>query len=232
MKFRIFTLFPDMFPGVLGFSLTGKALAAGQWELEVINIRDYALDKHHTVDDTPFGGGAGMLMKAEVIAQAIEHNIPHWQQEPIFYLSPRGKTFNQVQALTLSKMPVINLICGRYEGIDQRSIDYFHLQELSIGNFVLTGGELGAMIIMDSCLRYLPNLLGNQTSLVEESFGGGFADSPYKNLLEYPQYTQPRIWRGLSVPSELLSGNHQLIQQWRQQAAERLTLQRLTEDKH
>lgn len=227
MKFRIFTLFPEMFPGVLGFSLTGKALQEGKWQLETINIRDYAVDKHHTVDDTPFGGGAGMLMKVEVIAAAIEHNVPAEPREPIFYLSPRGQKFTQSTALELSQLPTINLLCGRYEGIDQRAIDYFHMQEISIGDFVLTGGELGAMIIMDSCLRYLPGLLGNQTSLREESFGGGFTDSPYKNLLEYPQYTQPRVWRNLSVPAELLSGNHQLINQWRQQQAELLTQQRL-----
>lgn len=223
MKFRIFTLFPEMFPGVLGYSLTGKALQEGKWQLETVNIRDYAEDKHKTVDDTPYGGGAGMLMQAEIIARALEANIPNPQQADIFYLSPRGRIFDQPQALAFSRMEEINFLCGRYEGVDQRVLDYFHIREISIGNFVLTGGELACMMMMDSCLRYLPDLLGNATSLLEESFGGGYDGAEYENLLEYPQYTKPRVWRGLEVPPVLCSGNHKLIREWRHRQAQELT---------
>lgn len=201
---NIFTLYPDLYPGVLGSGIYQKALDKKLWELNVKNIRDYALDKHSTVDDKPFGGGSGMVLKAEVIDSCLENNKNDFKT---FYLSPRGKVFNQNTAKEISKFKGINLLCGHFEGIDQRVLDHRQIEELSIGDYVLSGGESASIIVLDAVLRLIPGVLGNEDSSKEESFED--------NLLEYPQYTQPRVWKGLEVPNVLLSGNHAEIKNWR-----------------
>ena len=216
MLARIFTLYPEFFPGPLGKGLYGKALAANIWELETVNIRNYATDKHKTVDDTTYGGGSGMLIKPDVLANSLDKNLN--SKERIIYLSPKGKLFNQKLAKELSKERSINLICGHFEGVDQRVIESRNIEEVSIGDFVLSGGESAAFVMLDSIIRLLPGVLGNETSAEEESFENG--------LLEYPQYTKPQIWEEKTVPDVLLSGDHAKIKDWRLPQSEAITRDR------
>jgi len=216
MLARIFTLYPEFFPGPLGKGLYGKALAANIWELETVNIRNYATDKHKTVDDTTYGGGSGMLIKPDVLANSLDKNLN--SKERIIYLSPKGKLFNQKLAKELSKERSINLICGHFEGVDQRVIESRNIEEVSIGDFVLSGGESAAFVMLDSIIRLLPGVLGNETSAEEESFENG--------LLEYPQYTKPQIWEEKSVPDVLLSGDHAKIKAWRLSQSRDITRRR------
>jgi len=213
---RIFTLYPEFFPGPLGKGLYGKALAANIWELETVNIRNYATDKHKTVDDTTYGGGSGMLIKPDVLANSLDKNLK--SKERIIYLSPKGKLFNQKLAKELSKERSINLICGHFEGVDQRVIESRNIEEVSIGDFVLSGGESAAFVMLDSIIRLLPGVLGNDTSVEDESFENG--------LLEYPQYTKPQIWEEKTVPDVLLSGDHAKIKDWRLSQSEAITRDR------
>ena len=216
MLARIFTLYPEFFPGPLGKGLYGKALAANIWELETVNIRNYATDKHKTVDDTTYGGGSGMLIKPDVLANSLDKNLN--SKERLIYLSPKGKLFNQKLAKELSKEKSINLICGHFEGVDQRVIESRNIEEVSIGDFVLSGGESAAFVMLDSIIRLLPGVLGNETSAEEESFENG--------LLEYPQYTKPQIWEEKTVPDVLLSGDHAKIKDWRLSQSEAITRDR------
>ena len=216
MLARIFTLYPEFFPGPLGKGLYGKALAANIWELETVNIRNYATDKHKTVDDTTYGGGSGMLIKPDVLANSLDKNLN--SKERIIYLSPKGKLFNQKLAKELSKERSINLICGHFEGVDQRVIESRNIEEVSIGDFVLSGGESAAFVMLDSIIRLLPGVLGNETSAEEESFENG--------LLEYPQYTKPQIWEEKTVPDVLLSGDHAKIKDCRLSQSEAITRDR------
>ena len=216
MLARIFTLYPEFFPGPLGKGLYGKALAANIWELETVNIRNYATDKHKTVDDTTYGGGSGMLIKPDVLANSLDKNLN--SKERIIYLSPKGKLFNQKLAKELSKERSINLICGHFEGVDQRVIESRNIEEVSIGDFVLSGGESAAFVMLDSIIRLLPGVLGNETSAEEESFENG--------LLEYPQYTKPQIWEEKTVPDVLLSGDHAKIKDWRLSQSKAITRDR------
>ena len=213
---RIFTLYPEVFPGLLNKGLYGKALSEKKWKLETINIRDYAIDKHKTVDDTPYGGGSGMLIKPDVLANSLDENINH--DEKIIYLSPKGKLFNQEKAKLLSTEKSINLICGHFEGVDQRVIESRNIEEISIGDFVLSGGETAALILLDAILRLIPGIIGNKESVNEESFENG--------LLEYPQYTKPQIWEEKNVPNVLLSGDHAKIKDWRLSKSEAITRDR------
>ena len=213
---RIFTLYPEFFPGPLGKGLYGKALTENIWKLEIVNIRDYATDKHKTVDDTTYGGGSGMLIKPDVLANSLDRNLK--SKEKIIYLSPKGKLFNQKFAKKLSKEKNINLICGHFEGVDQRVIESRNIEEVSIGDFVLSGGESAAFVMLDSIIRLLPGVIGNETSVEEESFENG--------LLEYPQYTKPQIWEEKTVPEVLLSGDHAKIKDWRLSQSEAITRDR------
>ena len=215
-KARVFTLYPELFPGPLGSGLYKKALEKKLWSLEVVNIRDYALDKHKTVDDTPFGGGSGMLMRADVIANSLDKNITN-NTEPIIYLSPKGKKFDQIYAKKILDKN-INLICGHFEGVDQRLLETRNIEELNVGDFVLSGGEIGAFIVIDTIVRLIPGVLGNSNSLNEETFE--------RNLLEYPQYTKPQKWEEKEVPDVLLSGDHAKIKDWRLDQAEDITRRR------
>ena len=216
---RVFTLYPELFPGPLGSGLYKKALEKKLWSLEVVNIRDYALDKHKTVDDTPFGGGSGMLMRADVIANSLDKNITN-NTEPIIYLSPKGKKFDQIYAKKILDKN-INLICGHFEGVDQRLLETRNIEELNVGDFVLSGGEIGAFIVIDTIVRLIPGVLGNSNSLNEETFE--------RNLLEYPQYTKPQKWEEKEVPDVLLSGDHAKIKDWRLDQAEDITRRRRTD---
>jgi len=209
------TLFPEMFPGPLGHSLAGKALEAGLWSLEALDIRGFASDKHRTVDDAPFGGGAGMVMRADVVDAAIEAAPP---VGPLVYLTPRGVPLTQARAKALAAGPGVTLLCGRYEGVDQRVLDARDVEEISIGDFVLSGGEAAALIILDVCVRLLPGVMGGARSLDEESFENG--------LLEYPHYTRPRVWAGVEPPGVLLSGDHGRVAAWRREQSEAATQQR------
>ncbi len=213
---RVLTLFPDMFPGPLGHSIAGRALTDGLWKLETTDIRSFATDKHRTVDDTPFGGGASMVMRPDVIDAALEAVVQ--PGVPVIYLSPRGKLFDQATAKRLAEAPGVTLLCGRFEGIDQRVIDQRGLEEISLGDFILSGGEPAAITLMDACVRLLPGVIGNRDSLVEESFAAG--------LLEYPLYTRPQSWCGRAVPEVLLSGHHENIRAWRLAQAEQITRER------
>ena len=215
-KAQIFTLYPEIFPGPLNKGLYGKALSKKIWNLKVVNIRDSAEDKHKTVDDTPFGGGSGMLLKPDVLAKSIDQNIN--TGERIFYLSPKGKKFDQKIAKDLAKEKYINLICGHFEGIDERILSTRNVEEISIGDFILSGGETAALVIIDSILRLLPGVIGNEMSKKDESFE--------KGLLEYPQYTKPLIWEKKSVPEVLLSGDHAKIKDWRLSQSEAITRDR------
>lgn len=212
---KVITLFPDAFPGVLGESLTGKALEQGLWQLKAMDLRGFGRGKHRDVDDTPAGGGAGMVIRADVLGEAIESDpIPG----PLVYLSPRGKQFDQAMAQDWARGPGVTMICGRFEGIDQRVIDHYGMQEVSLGDFVLTGGEIAAQAMLDATVRLLPNVLGNAASTEEESFSNG--------LLEHPQYTRPAIWKDRTVPEILTSGHHGRIAQWRTEQSLALTEQR------
>ena len=213
---QIFTLYPEIFPGPLAKGLYGKALANKLWNLNVINIRDAATDKHKTVDDTPYGGGSGMLLKADVLANSLDKNLN--KGERVFYLSPKGKKFDQKLAQDLSKEKSISLICGHFEGVDERVLTTRSIEEISIGDYVLSGGESAALVILDCILRLLPGVLGNEKSSVEETFENG--------LLEYPQYTKPQIWEKKSVPEVLLSGDHSKIKDWRLSQSEAITRDR------
>jgi tRNA (guanine37-N1)-methyltransferase len=215
----VLTIFPEMFPGPLGSSLAGKALADGKWALQVIDIRDFATDKHRSVDATPSGGGAGMVMRADIAAAAIDAaraGVP--PDMPALYLSPRGAPLTQAGARELAQGPGAILLSGRFEGVDQRVLDARNIEEVSIGDYVLSGGELAALVLIDACVRLLPGVAGNETSLAEESFAQG--------LLEYPHYTRPREWEGRAIPEVLLSGDHKAIAEWRREQAERLTRER------
>jgi tRNA (guanine37-N1)-methyltransferase len=220
---NLLTLFPEMFPGSLGHSIAGKALTRGDWSYKALQIRDFALDKHKTVDDTPFGGGAGMVMKADVIENALL-SLPDAGRK--VYLSPRGKPLTQALVQELATTPVITLLCGRYEGVDQRLLDAYDFEEVSIGDFVLSGGEPAALILMDACIRLLPGVMGNDETAGEESFSPSTG-----GLLEYPHYTRPASWttrdgRILDVPETLVSGDHGKIAKWRRAQAEALTAER------
>ena len=210
---RIFTLYPEMFPGPLGEGLYGKALSNKIWNLEKINIRDYANDKHKSVDDTPYGGGSGMLIKPDVLASSLDKNTK--PEEKKIFLSPKGKILNQKIARNLSNEKTLNIVCGHFEGIDQRVIDSRKIEELSIGDYILSGGETAAIVVLDSILRLIPGIIGNENSAKEESFENG--------LLEYPQYTKPKIWEKISVPEVLLSGDHDKIKDWRLSKSEAIT---------
>jgi tRNA (guanine37-N1)-methyltransferase len=215
---QVLTIFPEMFPGPLGLSLTGQALTAGLWQLDAINIREFGLGRHRTVDDTPAGGGAGMVMRADVLAAAIDHARATRPELPAIYLSPRGERFSQAMARELAAGPGVLLLAGRFEGIDERVIEGRALREVSLGDYVLSGGELGSMVMLDAAVRLLPGVLGAAESLTEESFEAG--------LLEYPQYTRPREWEGRAIPEILLSGDHAKIAAWRRAEAIRLTRER------
>jgi tRNA (guanine37-N1)-methyltransferase len=210
---QVFTLYPEVFPGPLSKGLYGKALSNKLWDLSVINIRDSATDKHKTVDDTPYGGGTGMLLKADVLANALDQKVK--KGERVFYLSPKGKKFDQKLAQDLSKEKSISLICGHFEGVDERVLATRNIEEISIGDYVLSGGETAALVVLDSILRLLPGVLGNDKSSLDETFENG--------LLEYPQYTKPQIWEKKSVPDVLLSGDHSKIKDWRLSQSEAIT---------
>ena len=213
---RVFTLYPEVFPGFLDKGLYGKALSKKIWNLKIFNIRDFAEDKHKTVDDTTFGGGSGMLLKPDVLARSIDKSIN--SGEKIFYLSPKGKKFDQKFAKEISKKNFVNLICGHFEGVDERILNTRNIEELSIGDYILSGGESAAFVVIDSILRLLPGVIGNEISKNEESFENG--------LLEYPQYTKPKIWEEKSVPEVLLSGDHAKIKDWRLSQSEAITRDR------
>ena len=212
----VFTLYPDLFPGPFSEGLYGKALEKKIWDLQKVNIRDYAEDKHKTVDDVPYGGGSGMLIKPDVIDKALDKNTK--KGEKIIFLTPRGKVFNHECAKKLSQEKIINIICGHFEGIDQRVIDSRNIEEISIGDFVLSGGETASYVFLDAILRLIPGVIGNENSIAEESFENG--------LLEYPQYTKPQIWEKKSVPDVLLSGDHAKIKDWRLLQSEAITRDR------
>lgn len=209
LNVKILTIFPEMFPGFLGYSLTGKAMEENKWQLKTVNIRDYAFDKHKSVDDTPCGGGAGMIMRPDVLGRAIAENHTSGR---IIYMSPKGAPLTQKRARELAKETELTVICGRFEGIDERIIEAFNIEEISIGDYILTGGEQAAQIMLDAVIRLLPGVLGNEASLEDESFENC--------LLEYPQYTRPIEWEGRTVPEVLLSGHHQKIADWRKQQSE------------
>ena len=212
----VFTLYPDLFPGPFSEGLYGKALEKKIWNLQKVNLRDYAEDKHKTVDDTPYGGGSGMLIKPDVIGKALDKNTK--KGEKIIFLTPRGKVFNHECAKKFSQEKIINIICGHFEGIDQRVIDSRNIEEISIGDFVLSGGETASYVFLDAILRLIPGVIGNENSVAEESFENG--------LLEYPQYTKPQIWEKKSVPNVLLSGDHAKIKDWRLLQSEAITRDR------
>ena len=209
----VLSLFPEMFPGTLAFSIAGKALVNNLWSLNTINIRDFSNDKNGKVDDVPFGGGHGMVLKPEVLDRALKSVVDH--NGPRIYLSPRGRKFDQSFAKDLSKEKGVVFICGRYEGVDERFLTHNDIQEVSVGDYVLSGGEIGAQLIMDATIRLLPNVIGNSKGLLEESFEG--------DLLEYPLYTQPRVWNGIEVPEVLLSGDHKKIEIWKIKMSKKIT---------
>ena len=215
-KARVFTLYPELFPGPLGSGLYKRALEKKLWSLEVVNIRNYSLDKHKTVDDTPFGGGSGMLMRADVIANSLDKNISD-NNEPIIYLSPKGKKFDQIYAKKIMNKN-INILCGHFEGVDQRLLETRNIEEVSVGDFILSGGEIGAFVVIDTIVRLIPGVLGNSNSLTDETFE--------RNLLEYPQYTKPQKWEKKDVPDVLLTGDHAKIKGWRLDQSEDITRRR------
>lgn len=213
---QVVTLLPQAFPGVLGESLTGRALKDGLWQLDAIDLRPFGIGKHRNVDDTPAGGGAGMVLRADVMGRAIDHAQKHAPKgAPLIYLSPRGRPFTQAMAQELALGPGVTLICGRFEGLDQRVIDHYDIMEVSLGDFVLTGGEIAAQALLDATIRLRPGILGNECSTEEESFSDG--------LLEHPQYTRPPEWHGHAIPEVLLSGDHGKLARWRKAQSEALT---------
>jgi tRNA (guanine37-N1)-methyltransferase len=217
-RVTILTLFPEMFPGPLGHSLIGKALEKNLWQLQVVDIRDFAEDKHQTVDDTCFGGGPGMVMRPDIVDKALA-SVMEKGKAQLIHLTPRGQVFHQAFAQTMaeSSLPLV-FLCGRYEGIDQRVLEAWNAQDVSLGDFILTGGELAAMTILDAVVRLIPGVIGDETSLREESFSQG--------LLEYPHYTRPRVWGDRAVPDVLLSGHHEKIAAWRRKESEAMTRER------
>ncbi|MDC0454686.1 tRNA (guanosine(37)-N1)-methyltransferase TrmD [Candidatus Pelagibacter sp.] len=210
---QVFTLYPEIFPGPLSKGLYGKALSKNLWNLNIVNIRDAAEDKHKTVDDTPYGGGSGMLLKADVLAKSLDQNKIEGGR--IIYLSPKGKKFDQNYARELSNDKSVSFICGHFEGVDERVLSTRNIEEISIGDYILSGGETAAFVMIDSILRLLPGVLGNENSRIDESFENG--------LLEYPQYTKPQIWEEKAVPEVLLSGDHSKIKDWRLSQSEAIT---------
>lgn len=215
-KATVLTLFPEMFPGPLGVSLAGKALKDGVWSLNAVDIRGFAADKHRTVDDAPFGGGAGMVMRPDVLDAAIEASYPG--QGPLIYFTPRGRKLTQARVKELAAETAVTLVCGRFEGVDQRVLDARSVEEISLGDFVLSGGELAALTVLDAVVRLLPGVVGRTESLEDESFETG--------LLEYPHYTRPDVWKGVSVPEILKSGHHAKVAAWRKSQAEEVTKMR------
>jgi len=226
----VLTIFPEMFPGPLGLSLAGKALERGLWALDVLDIRDFARDKHRSVDDTPFGGGAGMVMRPDVVDAALAVAAERWQQDqgvgrqpgdepPVIYLSPRGRLLTQDLVRELAAGPGATLLCGRYEGVDQRVLEARGVLEVSVGDYILSGGEPAALVLMDAVVRLLPGVMGNEVSPGEESFGA----EGFEGLLEYPLYTRPAEWQGRKVPEVLTSGHHEKVRQWRRAQAEEIT---------
>ena len=218
-RVQVLTLFPEMFPGSVGVSLAGKALAESIWQLDSLDIRAFASDKHRSVDDTPYGGGSGMVLRPDIVDAAIkgaEAKFGPVQRK--IYLSPRGRRLDQALVQELVAAKSVLLLCGRYEGLDQRVIDAQNLEEVSLGDFVLAGGEVAALALMEACIRLLPGVMGNEAAAVEESFSGG--------LLEYPQYTRPAEWAGRAVPEVLISGHHEKVKVWRQEQSEKMTQKR------
>ena len=215
-KAKIFTLYPEYFPGPFDIGICKKAFEKKLWDLKLINIRDYADDKHKTVDDTPYGGGVGMLMRPDIVAKSLDANLE--EKETIYYLTPKGKIFNQNIAQDIVKKNNVNILCGHFEGVDQRVLDSRNVEEISIGDFILSGGEMASFVVLDTVLRLVPGVLGNLNSTKDESFENG--------LLEYPQYTKPQIWEKLSVPDILLSGDHNKIKSWRLSQSEAITRHR------
>ena len=213
---KIFTLYPEYFPGPFEIGIFKKAFEKKLWDLKLINIRDYADDKHKTVDDTPYGGGVGMLMRPDVVAKSLDANLE--EKETVYYLTPKGKIFNQDIAKDIVKKNKVNILCGHFEGVDQRVLDSRNVEEISIGDFILSGGEMASFVVLDTVLRLVPGVLGNLNSTKDESFENG--------LLEYPQYTKPQIWEKLSVPDILLSGDHNKIKSWRLSQSEAITRHR------
>jgi len=220
-KVKLFTIFPEMFPGSLGCSLAGKAREKGVWNYEAVNIRDYAADLHKSVDDTPSGGGAGMVMRPDILGKAIDKNTD--KNTKIIYMSPRGKPLTQKKLYELARCNDLAIICGRFEGIDERVIEEYDVEEISIGDYVLSGGEVAATVLMDGCIRLLDGVIGNKSTLNEESFG---ENADYAGLLEYPLYTRPVNWKGREIPEVLSSGHHKKIDEWRLERAEEITKER------
>ncbi|MFA3920297.1 tRNA (guanosine(37)-N1)-methyltransferase TrmD [Ruegeria hyattellae] len=215
-KAKIITLFPTAFPGVLGESLTGKALQEGLWQLETVDLRQFGVGKHRNVDDTPAGGGAGMVLRADVLSDAIEHTMAGVQGNwPMIYLSPRGRPMDQQMMQSLARADGVTLLCGRFEGVDERVLEHYGIQEVSLGDFVMTGGEIAAQALIDATVRLIPGVLGNQASTEEESFSSG--------LLEHPQYTRPAEWKGRTIPHVLMSGHHGKVAQWRRDMSREIT---------
>ena len=214
----ILTLYPEMFPGPLGVSLAGKALSRGDWSLDTVQIRDFGRGKHRVVDDTPAGGGAGMVMRPDVVAEAIDHASPEGDRRPKLMMSPRGRPLDQSLVRDLAAGPGAVILCGRFEGVDERVIEARGLTEISIGDYVLSGGEIAALVLLDAVVRLLPGVMGNQLSGTHESFEDG--------LLEHPHYTRPAEWEGRTIPPVLTSGDHGAVERWRRSEAERLTAER------
>lgn len=211
----VLTIFPEMFPGPLGYSLAGRALEQGNWSLEAVNLRDFATDRHRSVDDEPFGGGAGMVMRPDVVARACDAVTEHAPDRPAICLTARGRPLTQARVEALAEEPGVVVLCGRFEGIDQRIVETRGFEELAVGDVVLSGGEPAALVLLDACVRLLPGVVGKRASLAEESFTHG--------LLEYPQYTRPQVFEGRAVPEVLLSGHHERIEAWRRRQAELAT---------
>ena len=214
----VLTIFPEMFPGPLGLSLAGKAMAAGLWKLESMDLRAHATDRHRTVDDTPAGGGPGMVMKADVLSRAVDAACPPGDQRPRLVMTPRGAPLTQRRVEGITQGPGAVILCGRFEGIDQRLIESRNFEEISVGDYVLSGGEIAAFALLDACVRLLPGVMGKEASGAEESFREG--------LLEYPHYTRPQLFEGRAIPEVLMSGDHARIAAWRRAEAERLTRER------
>lgn len=221
LHFTLLTLFPEMFPGMLGHSLAGRALENSIWSYEAINIRNYAIDKHNTVDGSPYGGGAGMVMRADALGAAIENNVKNG--EKLLYMSPRGKVFTQNDAYALANSKKVSILCGRFEGVDERILLEYGVEEVSIGDYILSGGEVAAQVLMDACIRLLPGVVGNFDTHTEESFS---INTKYAGLLEYPLYTRPEEWKGHKVPEVLLSGHHGNVDKWRFEQAVEITRQK------
>ena len=212
-KVNIFTLYPEFFPGPFDKGIYGNGLRKKIWDINIVNIRNFADDKHKTVDDTPYGGGSGMVMRADVIANSLDSNLQ--KNEKVYYLSPRGKLLNQEIVKKISKEKSLNILCGHFEGVDQRVLDNRNIEEMSIGDYIISGGETASYVVLDSVLRLIPGMIGNKESIIEESFENG--------LLEYPQYTKPQIWQENKVPEVLLSGDHAKIKHWRLSQSEAIT---------